>query len=110
MKKVLFLFLFVSGTSLGCLGCTPPDTASPQQIAKLRTELDSLKKINNELNQRLIRLEEWIYRNPETEPLVKRTRRIKRPVDRIADRTIYTGPRGGRYYINEKGKKVYIKK
>lgn len=26
------------------------------------------------------------------------------------NRTIYTGPRGGRYYINSKGKKVYIKK
>ena len=25
-------------------------------------------------------------------------------------RTIYTGPRGGRYYINSKGNKVYIKK
>ena len=24
------------------------------------------------------------------------------------DRTIYTGPRGGRYYINENGKKVYV--
>ena len=26
------------------------------------------------------------------------------------DRTIYTGPRGGKYYINSKGKKVYISK
>lgn len=26
------------------------------------------------------------------------------------DRVIYTGPRGGRYYINSKGNKVYIKK
>ncbi len=25
-------------------------------------------------------------------------------------RTIYTGPRGGRYYINSKGNKVYIKR
>jgi colicin import membrane protein len=25
-------------------------------------------------------------------------------------KTIYEGPRGGRYYISEKGKKVYIKK
>lgn len=25
-------------------------------------------------------------------------------------RTIYTGPRGGKYYINSKGKKVYVKK
>lgn len=27
-----------------------------------------------------------------------------------SERTIYTGPRGGKYYINSKGKKVYIKK
>ncbi len=27
-----------------------------------------------------------------------------------SDRTIMTGPRGGKYYINSKGKKVYIKK
>lgn len=26
------------------------------------------------------------------------------------DKTILTGPRGGKYYINSKGKKVYIKK
>ena len=26
------------------------------------------------------------------------------------DKTIYTGPRGGKYYINSKGKKVYIKR
>jgi len=25
-------------------------------------------------------------------------------------RTIYTGPRGGQYYINDKGKKVYVPK
>ena len=27
-----------------------------------------------------------------------------------SDRTIYTGPRGGKYYINSKGNKTYIKK
>jgi micrococcal nuclease len=27
-----------------------------------------------------------------------------------SDRTVMTGPRGGKYYINSKGKKVYIKK
>jgi len=27
-----------------------------------------------------------------------------------SDRTIYTGPRGGQYYINSKGNKVYVKK
>ncbi len=26
------------------------------------------------------------------------------------DKTIHTGPRGGQYYYNSKGKKVYIKK
>jgi outer membrane murein-binding lipoprotein Lpp len=26
-----------------------------------------------------------------------------------SDRTIYTGPRGGHYYINSKGHKVYVK-
>ena len=26
------------------------------------------------------------------------------------DKTIYTGPRGGKYYYNSKGKKVYIKR
>lgn len=27
-----------------------------------------------------------------------------------SDKTIYTGPRGGQYYINKNGKKTYIKK
>ena len=27
-----------------------------------------------------------------------------------SNRTIYTGPRGGRYYINSKGRKVYVKR
>ena len=26
------------------------------------------------------------------------------------DRTIYTGPRGGQYYINDSGRKVYVPK
>ena len=29
---------------------------------------------------------------------------------RPSSRTIYTGPRGGRYYINRKGRKVYVKR
>jgi hypothetical protein len=31
-------------------------------------------------------------------------------VSSSSDKTIYTGPRGGKYYINSKGKKVYVKK
>jgi hypothetical protein len=34
----------------------------------------------------------------------------KPPGSSSSSRTIYTGPRGGKYYINSKGKKVYIKK
>ncbi|MGP1529942.1 MAG: hypothetical protein ACTTI3_06325 [Treponema sp.] len=30
--------------------------------------------------------------------------------EEIQSRKIYIGPRGGQYYYNEKGKKVYIKK
>ena len=32
-----------------------------------------------------------------------------KPSATSTDRTIYTGPRGGHYYINSKGKKVYVK-
>jgi len=34
----------------------------------------------------------------------------KNKISAPGDRTIYTGPRGGKYYYNSKGKKVYIKK
>ena len=32
------------------------------------------------------------------------------PPSDVPNRVIYTGPRGGRYYINENGKKVYLPK
>jgi hypothetical protein len=32
------------------------------------------------------------------------------PSTSSSDRTIYTGPRGGKYYINSNGKKVYLSK
>lgn len=34
----------------------------------------------------------------------------KNSSNRKSDKTIYTGPRGGKYYINSNGKKVYLRK
>lgn len=34
----------------------------------------------------------------------------KKSSNRKSDKTIYTGPRGGKYYINSNGKKVYLRK
>jgi len=47
----------------------------------------------------------WIYRaDPDDMPSTLS------PVKSAPDKVIYTGPRGGKYYINSKGKKVYVKK
>ena len=40
----------------------------------------------------------------------KDTTNTQNAPSRQQDRGIYTGPRGGKYYINSKGNKVYIKK
>jgi len=40
----------------------------------------------------------------------KSTTTTKSSTTSTTGRTIYTGPRGGKYYINSKGNKVYIKK
>jgi hypothetical protein len=29
--------------------------------------------------------------------------------DNLDEKTVFTGPKGGKYYLNEKGKKIYIK-
>lgn len=47
----------------------------------------------------------WIYRaDPDDMPS------MLSPVKSAPDKVIHTGPRGGKYYINSKGKKVYVKK
>jgi hypothetical protein len=40
----------------------------------------------------------------------KKDTTITKTSTKSSDRIIYTGPRGGQYYYNDKGKKVYIKK
>ncbi|MBU2464612.1 MAG: hypothetical protein KJ844_11075, partial [Candidatus Edwardsbacteria bacterium] len=40
----------------------------------------------------------------------KKDTTITKTSTKSTDRIIYTGPRGGQYYYNSKGKKVYIKK
>lgn len=108
MNKTFFLLLFVSSYffSYGCCGSNISETES--HIIRMQAEIDSLKKLTNEMNQRLIRLEERLSRRPETTSR-KTEYRQKKEIP-VTERIIYTGPRGGRYYINDKGKKVYVKK
>lgn len=41
---------------------------------------------------------------------IKKIDSTKASTDTYKGRTIYTGPRGGKYYINKNGKKTYIKR
>jgi micrococcal nuclease len=48
--------------------------------------------------------------SPTSSPTAATKTSVSSSSSSSSDRTIYTGPRGGKYYINSKGKKVYIKK
>jgi colicin import membrane protein len=51
----------------------------------------------------------WQHQNSQTQSTSK-TQSATQPATQPAGRTIHTGPRGGQYYINSSGKKVYIKR
>ena len=51
----------------------------------------------------------WDYRIGKRTGLKSTVKGIT-PTAGSAGKVIHTGPRGGKYYINSKGKKTYIKK
>lgn len=63
---------------------------------------DDLQKIHDKF---LNKFSEKVYPSPYSSKRAYSPKKSK-----SVNRTIYTGPRGGKYYINSKGKKVYIKK
>ncbi len=52
----------------------------------------------------------WEFRHSKKNKPITSKKKVKSTQYNYNDKTIYTGPKGGKYYYNSKGKKVYIKK
>ncbi|MBN9380438.1 MAG: hypothetical protein J0H74_06720 [Chitinophagaceae bacterium] len=120
MKRIfsLFLVLFVLTASLNTIAqTTDPNTAAAQKKAdkaKARAEKKAAREKAKADKQATTPA---TPASPATPPTTKPN--ITQPVNKSADkavgtdakgRTIYEGPRGGRYVLSKNGNKEYIKK
>ena len=93
MKKVLIVTAVVLAVSI-LLGFYAATRAAEVDSVKMAAKIDSLKAVRSELGREIGRVTNEIY---TLKTLCGDTLNI------------ITGSRGGRYYINAKGRKVYIK-
>jgi len=80
--------------------------------SKLIGQIDTKLATNSEINKIIQRNESYVaVKNKIIERQNEKVRSEKEYYDRnyYNGHKIYTGPRGGRYYINSNGNKVYLK-
>lgn len=96
---ILICFLFISGFSLSQSDSTKKKN-EPVKIERCRAITQAGTQCKRNAKEGSI----YCWQHQEFD---KEKEKISKSKD---SRTIHTGPRGGQYYYNSKGKKTYIKK